>query len=78
MYVVCCVAHAHTVCHESDICKTVDDNNRDLYREEFIPGLLSSFFGHFLQGSPNLIQLITNPDNMPVQTANLESDLKCA
>lgn len=66
-----------TVCHDSDFCKTTKGNNRHVYREVFIPGLLASFFGQYLQGSPSLVKLITNPDLMPVEMLQLHQNITC-
>ena len=68
---------AIVVCHESDFCKTEGGNNRKLYREVFVPGVLSCFFGQYLQDSPNLVSLITRADYMPIQVAPLDSNLDC-
>ena len=65
------------MCHLVDFCKTAKGTNRDLYREEFVPGVLASFFGTYLQGNGDLIKYITTRDRMPVPLGQLEFDLDC-
>lgn len=66
-----------TVCRLTDFCKTVEGNNRDLYREVFLPGVLTSLFGTFLQGNIDLLPHITHRDDMPIALGQLEFDLNC-
>lgn len=60
-------------CHLSHFCKTDKTNDRDLYREVFVPGVLTSFFGNFTQGNKEIIKHITTRDLMPVELGQLES-----
>ena len=66
------------VCRDIHICKTDPSNNRDLYRKEFVPGVLASFFGDYLQGNVGIIKYITTRDLMPVPSGQLYVDISCA
>ena len=59
----------------SHFCKTDKSNNRTLYREVFVPGLLASFFGNFTQGNKDIIKYIVTRDLMPVELGDLKVDL---
>lgn len=65
------------VCHTLHMCKTNATDNRDLYRNEFVPGLLAAFFGHYLQGNDDIVQYITTPAEMPVALGELKVDINC-
>ena len=62
-------------CHLSNFCKTDKSNNRKLYREVFVPGVLASFFGNFTQGNKDIIKYIVTRDLMPVLLGDLKADL---
>ena len=62
-------------CHLSNICKTDKSNNRKLYREVFVPGVLAAFFGNFTQGNKDIIKHIVTRDLMPVELGDLKADL---
>ncbi len=71
--------YSFAVCHGSGICRTENGNNRVLYQEVFVPGVLACFFGEYLHGSPNTpIRLITSTDYMLVQVNQLQTDLNCS
>ena len=59
------------------MCKTDASNDRDLYRDEFVPGLLVAFFGRYLQGNGDIIKYITTPAEMPVALGELKFDIDC-
>ena len=67
----------YLVCHLLHFCKTDPSNNRSLYREVFVPGVLASFFGTFLQGNSELVSYITHRSNMPLPLGQLWFDLNC-
>ena len=75
MYII--VYLSPTACHISDFCKTDKSNNRDLYREVFVPGVLASFFGNFTQGNKDIIKHIVTRDLMPVRIGDLKA-VTCA
>lgn len=59
------------------MCDTDKSNNRDLYRQVFMPGVLTSLFGTYLQGNPDLVSYITHRDDMPLPLGQLWFDLNC-
>ena len=63
----------HAACHLSDFCKTDKTNDRTLYREVFVPGVLASFFGNFTQGNKDIIKYIVERDLMPLELGQLKS-----
>ena len=67
----------NAVCHAVHFCKTEAGTNRNLYREVFVPGVLTSMFGTFLQGNPDLLKYIKHRDDMPIALGQLEFDLNC-
>ena len=71
----CCFLRA--ACRLSHMCKIDESNNRDLYREVFLPGVLSGLFGSYLQGNGPMVDYITTRDKMPVPLGQLEFDLQC-
>ncbi len=68
---------AWDLCHLSHFCKTDKNSERDVYRSQFIPGLLASFYGTYLQGNPALLQYTTTPSDMPLPVNYLHTDLNC-
>ncbi len=66
-----------TVCLLIHICKVDKDNNRELYREVFVPGVLAAFYGGYLQGNTALLKYIADADLMPVPLSQLYFDLSC-
>ena len=58
-------------------CRTDPNNNRDLYRNEFVPGVLASFFGDYLQGNKGMVKYITTRDLMPVPVGQLYVNITC-
>ena len=68
---------AWDLCHLSHFCKTDKNSDRDVYRNQFIPGLLASFYGTYLQENPTLLQYTTTPSDMPLVVNYLQTDLNC-
>ena len=66
----------HLVCHLVHFCKTNRNNDRVFYRT-FISGMLSSFFGTYLQGNEKLLQYVTNVDKIPISVGELQTDINC-
>ena len=64
-------------CSVIHICRTDPNNNRDLYRNEFVPGVLASFFGDYLQGDEGMVKYITTRDLMPVPVGQLYVNITC-
>uniref|UniRef100_A0A1X7UK92 Lysosomal dipeptide transporter MFSD1 n=1 Tax=Amphimedon queenslandica TaxID=400682 RepID=A0A1X7UK92_AMPQE len=64
------------LCHVSHSCKTNTTNDRVLYHR-FISGLITGFFGYYLQDSPPLLSYLTNLTNIPVALENFKYDIKC-
>ena len=65
-----------SVCRALHFCKTDSGNDRVLYRN-FISGLISAFFGYYLQGSTAMLSYVVNETNIPVVVGNFESDTNC-
>ena len=66
----------YIACHISHFCKTNEENDRVFYRT-FVTGILSSFFGVYLQGNRDLLQYITEVDQIPIKLGDLKTDLMC-
>ena len=64
-------------CSVIHFCRTDPNNNRDLYRNEFVPGVLASFFGDYLQGDEGMVKYITTRDLMPVPVGQLYVNITC-
>ena len=70
------VNYTLTVCHVAHACKTNKENDRTAYRT-FVSGLLTSFFGSYLQGNVGLLQYIAQVDKIPMTLGNFRTDLQC-
>lgn len=65
------------MCVDVKFCKVDKNNNRDLYRDEFLPGVLAAFFGNYLQGNSDLLKYVTDEKLMPLPLTQLYFDVNC-
>ena len=81
LYVV--VLHKSTVlvrlfvaCRVLHFCKTNKNNDRKFYHR-FVSGVLTSFFGTYLQGSSSLLKFITQRSLIPTPLGLFNTDTTC-
>ena len=63
-------------CHLLHFCKTNKTNNRSFYHS-FVSGVMTSFYGTYLQYSTTLLQYITVQYLIPTTLGLFNNDTNC-
>lgn len=63
-------------CRDLHFCKTIKENNRTFYRT-FIAGVMSAFFGTYLQHNPNMLPFVTDDTRIPTKLGDFKYEINC-